>query len=122
MRLSAPLTLALLLAAAPLAHAGPACHIEGQVGGQVINDCTESAQPVPEAQLKEQCNGKMPGLEQFGGEAHAKIVAACPSGANGVCDSPMGAKAKIHYYKRSAEQLATIKYSCEMQRGKWIAQ
>ncbi|MGO1070765.1 hypothetical protein [Lysobacter sp. CA199] len=118
-RLFAPLALVLLFAAVPPVNAGVACHIEGQVGGQIINECTESALPIPEAQMKEQCNGQIPGLEQLGGEANATLVAACPAGANGVCDSPMGAQAKIYYYKRNAEQLATIQRSCEMQRGKW---
>lgn len=112
----------LLLATAPLAHAASACHIQGQVAGMVINECTQATQPVPDDQLKAQCNGKVPGLDELGGQATAKLVAACPSGASGVCNSPMGAKAKIYYYKRNAQELATLRQACEMQRGQWGSQ
>lgn len=116
--LSASLALTLAFATSMAAQAA-ACHVEGQVAGMVINECTESKQPIPEEQLKEQCNGKVPGLEELGGQANAKLVAACPSGANGVCDSPMGTQAKIYYYKRNPQELATVQRSCEMQRGTW---
>ncbi|UJB18977.1 MULTISPECIES: hypothetical protein [Lysobacter] len=116
--LSLPFAMA-LFAAAPLAQAASACHVEGQVAGMVINECTQSLQPISDEQLKQQCNGKVPGLEELGGQANARLVPACPSGAKGVCESPMGAQAKIHYYKRSAEELANLQRACQMQRGKW---
>ena len=63
----------------------------------------------------------MPGLAEFGGHADARLVAACPSGTSGVCEGPMGAPARIYYYKRSAEALTMVRNACEAQRGKWVA-
>lgn len=116
------LSFVLLLAAAvpALAQAKSACHVQGQVGGMVIDECTETDQNLPDDQLKQQCNGKVPGLEEVGGRADARVVAACPSGADGVCESPMGSPARIYYYQRPAEQLATVQRACEAQRGKWV--
>jgi len=120
-RLCLPLA-ALLIAALPsLAQAKSACHIQGQVGGMVINECTQTDQDLPDDQLKQQCNGKVPGLAEVGGHADARVVAACPGGASGVCEGPMGAPARIYYYKRSAEELAAVRSACEAQRGKWVA-
>lgn len=113
---------ALAIAALPaLAQAKSACHIQGQVGGMVINECTETDQNVPDDQLKQQCNGKVPGLAEVGGHADARVVAACPGGASGVCEGPMGAPARIYYYKRSAEELTMVRNACQAQRGKWVA-
>lgn len=119
-RLCLTASLVLSFAAAPMAHAASACHIQGQIGGHLIDECTQSSQPIADAQMQAQCNGKVPGLEAVGGQATAKAVAACPGGAQGVCDSPMGAQAKIHYYQRDAAQLEVIQRSCESQRGRWI--
>lgn len=107
-------------AAAPLAHAAGACHIQGHIGDHVINECTQPTQTALEGQMQAQCNGKIPGLEDVGGQADAKPVASCPSDASGVCDLPMGAQAKIYYYQRDAAQLAVIQRTCESQRGRWI--
>ncbi|WP_141233505.1 hypothetical protein [Lysobacter antibioticus] len=110
-----------LFALAPLAHAGSACLLEGQVMGQPVNECTQTDQPVPEEVQQQQCNGSVPGLAEMGGQVTARRVESCPAGANGVCESPMGTQARIHYYKRSPEQIAAIKQACEMQRGRWVA-
>lgn len=118
-RLCVPLAALLIAAVPPLAQAKSACHIQGQIGAAVINECTETDQAVPAEQLKQQCNGKVPGLEEVGGHADARVVAACPSGADGVCEGPMGAPARIYYYQRSAEDLLTVQRACEAQRGKW---
>lgn len=119
-RLYVPLVVLLIAAVPSLAQAKSACHIQGQVGGTVIDECTETDQNLPDDQLKQQCNGKVPGLEEVGGHADARVVAACPSGADGVCESPMGAQARIYYYKRSPEALAAVQRACETQRGKWV--
>ncbi|MBN7138599.1 hypothetical protein A7A76_05650 [Lysobacter enzymogenes] len=119
-RLRLSFAVLLIAAAPPLAQAKSACLIQGQVGGMVINECTETDQNLPDDQLKQQCNGKVPGLEEVGGHADARIVAACPGGADGVCEAPMGAQARIYYYKRAPEALATVQSACEAQRGKWV--
>ncbi|ALN60620.1 hypothetical protein GLE_5279 [Lysobacter enzymogenes] len=112
---------ALAIASLPtLAQAKSACHIQGQVGGMVINECTETDQNVAADQLKQQCNGGVPGLAEVGGQADARVVAACPTGAGGVCENPRGTQARIYYYKRSAQELATVQQACQMQGGQWI--
>lgn len=119
-RLTVPFACSLLLAASPFVHAKSACMIEGQVLGQMINECTETDLPASDAAGKPQCNSSLPGLAEVGGQVSARPVAACPSGAVGVCDSPMNVKARIYYYKRNARQIAGLKQACEMQRGQWF--
>ncbi|ALN62194.1 hypothetical protein GLA29479_1310 [Lysobacter antibioticus] len=119
-RLTVPFACSLLLAASPFVHAKNACMIEGQVLGQIINECTETDPPASEDAPKPQCNSSLPGLAEIGGQVSARPVEACPSGAVAICDSPMNAKARIYYYKRNAAQIAAIKQACEMQRGQWV--
>ncbi|SDZ31951.1 hypothetical protein SAMN04487939_1412 [Lysobacter sp. yr284] len=116
------LVLAALAIAAlpPLAQARSACHIQGQIGGMVIDECTQTGRDADDEALKQQCNGKVPGLAEVGGQADARVVAACPDGAGGVCENPKGAQARIYYYKRSAQELATVQQACQMQGGKWV--
>lgn len=115
------LAVLLILAAPATVQATSACHIRGQVAGIVIDECTQIDEDAAAEPLKQQCNGKVPGLEQLGGRADARALAACPGGAAGVCENPGGAQARIHYYGRSPEQLAAVRQACEMQRGRWVA-
>lgn len=118
-RLTAPLAFAALLLACPLAYAKSACMMQGQIMGQVINECTQTEMNLSEGQQKVQCSGQAPGLEGMGGQVDMRLVASCPSGAGGMCDSPRGAPAQIFYYQRTPDQLAALQAACESQRGHW---
>lgn len=118
-RICLPLFVAAVLLASPIAYAKNACMMQGQIMGQVINECTETELNLSDSQQKLQCSGQAPGLEGTGGQVNMTLVAACPSGAGGVCDSPRGAPARIYYYQRTADQLAALQGACEGQRGSW---
>ncbi|MBW8807300.1 MAG: hypothetical protein JF591_00400 [Lysobacter sp.] len=65
-RPTAPLAFAALLLACPLAYAGSACMMQGQIMGQVINECTQTEMNLSEGQQKVQCSGQAPGESQRG--------------------------------------------------------
>lgn len=114
-----PLVFAAVLLACPLAYAKNACMMQGQILGQVINECTETEMNLSDSQQKLQCSGQAPGLEGTGGQVNMTLVASCPGGAGGTCDSPRGAPARIYYYQRSDDQLAALQSACEAQGGRW---
>ena len=116
---SRALVLSALLLASPLAAAKGACLIKGELYGVAFTDCSEVDAASPSGEYKAQCESNVASIQSSGGSATATVSAACPTGAQGACENPMGRKVRTYYYARDAQMLAVTQRSCEGAGGTW---
>ncbi len=104
-----------------LAHANKACLLEGKgtmMGIKLdIKDCVQNA-GLSEANFKAQCEGMSQAAVAMGGPA-AKItyLASCPVPFQAKCDNTKTAKTIFFYYKRAADEAASLQSGCELMKG-----
>jgi hypothetical protein len=104
-----------------LAQANNACLLEGKgtmMGIKLdIKDCIQNA-GLPEANFKAQCEGISQATVAMGGPA-AKItyLASCPVPFQAKCDNTKTAKTIFFYYKRAADEAASLQSGCELMKG-----
>lgn len=116
--------LAATLTASGLAFASEkACLLEGNVVmmGQkiVIKDCMQN-NGVPQTQFVQNCQGASQAAASLGGApARITYLAACPTGAKGVCDPLFGASMSGHYYLQDAAALKDTEAGCKAGGGIW---
>lgn len=113
------LALSALLLASPLAAAKGACLIKGELYGMAFTDCSEVDAANPSADYQAQCESSVASIQSSGGSATATVGAACPAGAQGACENPMGQKVRTYYYARNPQMLAITQRSCESAGGTW---
>lgn len=104
-----------------LAHANEACLLEAK-GSMMgipldIKDCIQNA-GLSEENFKAQCEGMSQAAVAMGGPA-AKItyLASCPAPFQAKCDNTKTAKTIYFYYKRAADEAASLQSGCELMQG-----
>ena len=104
-----------------LAHANEACLLEAK-GSMMgipldIKDCVQNA-GLSEENFKAQCEGMSQAVVAMGGPA-AKItyLASCPAPFQAKCDNTKSAKTIYFYYKRAADEAASLQSGCELMQG-----
>lgn len=115
------LVVSALVLASPLAAAKGACLIQGQLAGMAFKDCSEVDDASPSGAYKTQCESNVASIQSAGGSATATVGNACPSGAQGSCEHPMGRKVRTYYYARDPQALVVTQRSCEGAGGTWRA-
>lgn len=113
------LAVSALVLASPLAAAKGACLIQGQLSGVAFTDCSEVDAASPSGAYKTQCESNVASIQSAGGSATATVAHACPSGAQGTCENPMGRKVRTYYYARDPQALTVTQRSCEATGGTW---
>lgn len=116
---SRALLLCALALASPLAAAKDACLVQGELYGAAFKDCSEVDAAGPSGEFKTQCESNAGSIKSAGGSATATVVSACPTGAGGVCENPMGRKVRAYYYARDAQTLTVTQRSCVSAGGTW---
>jgi hypothetical protein len=84
-----------------------------------IKDCIQNA-GMAKNEFKAQCEGMSQAVVSMGGPA-AKItyLTSCPVPFQAKCDNTSTAKTMFFYYKRSADEAAGIKSSCDLMQGNY---
>lgn len=116
---SRALVVCALALASPLAFAQGACLVQGELYGAPFMECSEVDTADPSGAYKAQCESNVGSIRNAGGNATATVGTACPAGAGGVCENPMGQKVRTYYYARNAQMLAITQRSCESTGGTW---
>jgi hypothetical protein len=123
-RLQGWLFLAALFSSCGLWAAEKACLMEGRISFNgvttEIKDCMLN-NGIPDAQFKEACQQLAQATAAVPGNAPGTVafMAACPSGAQGQCQSLMGQPLTAYYYKRPVADLPQVKQGCEAMGGTW---
>jgi hypothetical protein len=118
------LVLAATLAVLGPAHAsGKACLPEGSFAmmGQkaLIKDCMPDS-GLPQVQIVEGCKGLSGFTVQFGDQlAPITDLAACPTGAWGVCENLFGVSMSGHCHPQKAAAFKDTVASCQSGAGTW---
>ena len=88
----------------------------------IVTDCLQGTRGVSRPQIKERCEGvawhAAAGLGKRS-SALLKWVAQCPRQANAVCQGAFEGDFDIHYYNRTAAQLAAMAEQCDAEQGRW---
>jgi hypothetical protein len=84
-----------------------------------IKDCIQNA-GMANNDFKAQCEGVSQAAVSMGGPA-AKItyLASCPVPFQAKCDNTSTAKTIFFYYKRSSDEAASLKSSCDLMQGNY---
>lgn len=113
----------LFCVASSIGLAGEACLLETNstfMGVTLdIKDCVQNA-GMPSDEFKAQCEGMSQAVVDMGGPA-AKIsyLSSCPEPFQAKCDNTNTAKNMFFYYKRAADEAASLQSGCEMMQGKF---
>lgn len=105
------------------AHANNACLLETNATfmdvALEIKDCIQNA-GMDKNQFKAQCEGMSQAAVSMGGPAATiSYLAACPVPFKAKCDNTHTAKTIFFYYKRPDDELASLKFGCDLIKGRY---
>jgi hypothetical protein len=82
-----------------------------------VKDCIENSGMTPKDH-EAMCEGMSQAVVSMGGPA-AKItyLPSCPAPFQAKCDNTKAAKSIFFYYKRAADEAASLKQGCDMMQG-----
>ena len=112
-----------LLISHSYAFANEACLLEATANFMGVNldikDCLQNA-GMTKSDFNAQCEGLSQAAVAMGGPA-AKItyLSSCPEPFQAKCDHTSTAKTVFFYYKRSSDEAANLKSSCDLMQGKY---
>jgi len=84
-----------------------------------IKDCVQNA-GMSSDQFKAQCEELSQAVVSMGGPAaNITYLSSCPEPFQAKCDNTKTAKNIFFYYKRAADEAASLQSGCEMMQGKY---
>lgn len=102
--------------------AGMACVMSGTISvmgiTEEVEDCMSTDGAMPEADFRAACTNLAGAM---GGSARIDYVDSCPTPAQGTCRNFAGSGLDAYYYKRRADDVATLPRSCSALGGTWAS-
>ena len=108
--------------ASVVAAQAPACVLKGELqyeGRKIeVNDCMRNDGLAPDA-FQATCEWVADYGSAYGERPRVTYVDSCPAAHQGVCDTFFERPITVFYYRNNPDDLASMKSSCDMQKGRW---